>query len=111
MKVQYKFVKDSDGYCSISSNLKVEGLDMLELLSSDIVERTYHTFLNCIEKKEYWWSNTTKVEFEGGNAVISPAFHWGEEDDNEIKVYVSIKDLKIIMEKWIEYLKENNNNV
>lgn len=106
MKIHYKFIIDDDGFPKITSNLKVDGLDMLELLSSDIVDRTYQTFLNCMDRKKYWWSNATKVEFYQGDAIISPAFQWSE--GAETKVYIPIKVLKKILKEWIEFLKSNN---
>ena len=104
MKIKYEFKKLGNDDYRIFSNLKVDSLDILELLSSDVVERTYPDFINCMNKKEIWCSNATKVDFEGGMAVISPAFSWSDDDD-DIEVYIPIKELKQILEKWIDFLK------
>ena len=108
MKVNYSFIKVGEDDYRISSNLKSNGLDMLELISSDVSERTLGDFLQCIDKKERWWSNAAKVEFSGDIATIYPAFLWDEEiNPEETKFSINTRELKKILKEWVVFSKKN----
>lgn len=102
MKIKYKFINDF-GNLKIVSNLESNGLDLLEIISSDVHERTYKDFLNDMKNKKKWWSNATRVEFQNDEAIIYPAFEWDE--NKETKATIRISELKKILREWVFFLK------
>lgn len=109
MILKYKFI-DDHGNIKIKSNLMSNGLDMLDTLGADICdEYSLSEFIKHISKKEIWWSNAARVEFEKDKATIYPAFQWEEEGQPETKANIDIVTLKQILKKWVAYLDSNLN--
>lgn len=105
MVLKYKFI-DDHGNLKIKSNLMSNGLDILDILGSDICdEYSLNEFFKHISRKERWWSNATRVEFNNDKATIYPAFQWEEEGQPETKGIIEIKTLKKTMKEWVEFLK------
>lgn len=92
-----------DGVPSIASNIIFEGLDILELLSSDL-DSVEHTdkFISRMKTKQDWWSNATRVQFGDADAIIVPAFEWEGGD-----VTLPLDQLTKLVTGWKYFLISN----